>query len=445
MNRRVIRAIAIAVIFISCFFSGAASGFILKTLPDVISAQKDGDTLHDPGPSGGIMVSDKETMMKPFWEAWDILHEYYVDQPIDDSILIEGAIKGLVDSLGDPHTRYSDKESFQDEQDFMEGQEYEGIGAWVDITGDYVQITSPMKGSPADKAGLRPKDLVIAIDGEDMTGIDPDVALDKILGPKDTQVVLTIKRGDQEPFDVSIIRDAVITPMIISEMREDGVAVVQLTQFGDLTTTELKEALADLMPQNPKGLVLDLRNNGGGYVDVCVEVASEFLPRRSVVLIEREGDGKETEYKTSYEGRALDIPMVVLGNEGTASASEILIGALQYYDRALFVGVRTFGKGSMQIQPEISNGGAVSVTIARWLTPAHELIHGSGITPDIDVQISDEDYENNRDPQLDKAVQLILDGVTPQNFVPEPTPTAEPSAEGTVQPTLEPTLSGEDL
>lgn len=430
MNRRVIQVIAIAVIFISCFFSGAASGFILKTLPDVIASQKSDRIPGDTGASGGLAVNSQAKMMEPFWETWDILHQYYVDQPVDDEVLLEGAIRGMVESLGDPYTRYSDAESFKKEQEYMEGEEYEGIGAWVDISGDYVQITAPMKGSPAEKAGLRPKDLVLKIDGEDMTGVDTQEALDKILGPKDTEVVLTIKRGDQDPFDVSIIRAKMVTPMVLSEMRDDGIAYIQLTQFGDLTTRELKEALADLLPQNPKGLILDLRNNGGGYVDTCVEVASEFLPRRSVVLIEREGNGDETEYKTSYEGSALDIPLVVLGNEGTASASEILIGALQYYERAIFVGAKTFGKGSMQIQPEISNGGAVNVTIARWLTPGGDLIHGIGITPDVAVEIGEDDYESDKDAQLDKAAELILEGVKPQDIVREATPTVSPTDEG---------------
>ena len=188
----------------------------------------------------------------------------------------------MLESLGDPHTRYSDPESFQQESDYMSGTEYEGIGAWVDVTGDYVEITSPMVGSPAEGAGLKARDLVIAINGEDMTGIDPSDALQKILGPSGTAVVLTIQREGSEPFDVSIVRQAIVTPMVIWEMREDGIAYVQLTQFGDLTVEELRDALDELMPKNPKGLILDLRNNGGGYVNSCVDVAAEFLPKASL-------------------------------------------------------------------------------------------------------------------------------------------------------------------
>ena len=192
--------------------------------------------------------------------------------------------------------------------------------------------------------------LVIAIDGEDQTGEDLNLSLSKIKGPEGTKVVLTIKRGEEEPFDVEIIRARMTTPMVIWEMRDGDIAYIELTQFGESTVEELEKAIDELLPQEPKGIVLDLRNNGGGYVDACVSVAEEFLPKGSLVLIEKNGDGTLVDYKTRFTGQAQDIPMVVLGNDGTASASEILIGALQYYHRAIFVGTQTYGKGTMQIQ-----------------------------------------------------------------------------------------------
>ena len=438
-RHHLVNIFAIIVILVCCFGTGFSTGAIIAAVPQLVEQFKPGtelpevglavpNILSDAGNSGGVSRSNDRIRFDPFWEAWDIVHEYYVDQPLDDNSLMEGAIRGMLESLDDQHTRYSDPESFQKESD-ISGEEYEGIGAWVDISGDYVKITSPMKGSPAEGAGLRAKDLVIAIDGEDMTDVDTEIALDKILGQKGTTVVLTIKRGDLEPFDVSIVRAAVVTPMVISEMREDGIAYVQLTQFGDLTVEELQRTLKEVLPQKPKGLILDLRNNGGGYVETCVSVASEFLPKNSLVLIEREGDGRELEYRTRGKPSiSADLPIVVLGNEGTASASEILIGALQYYERAVFVGVQTYGKGSMQIQPELSNGGAVSVTIARWLTPAGELIHGIGITPDVVVEMTEEDYANDVDPQLDKAVEIILTGELPAE-TDQPAPEMEATPE----------------
>ena len=417
MTQRVLRIIAIVVIFVCCFMMGFSTGFIVERFPDFVTKVRSyqdyagtADFLTKVATPYAESDVDQDELFKPFWEAWDVIHTYYVDQPLDENSLMEGAIRGMLESLGDPHTRYSDPESYQKEVDYMSGEEYEGIGAWVDVTGEYVEISSPMVGSPAEAAGLKPHDLVIAINGDDMTGVDPSDALQKILGPKGTTVTLTIQREGVDPFDVTVTREAIITPMVISKMLEENIAYVQLTQFGDLTVEELRQALEDLIPQNPKGLILDLRNNGGGFVNTCVDVASEFLPEKQKVLTEKDGDGTETDYLTKqYGGRALDIPMVVLGNEGTASASEILIGALQYYERAVFIGVKTYGKGSMQIQPKLSNGGAVSVTIAKWYTPGRELIDGVGIEPDIPVEITDDDIEKGNDTQLDKAIEYLLE------------------------------------
>ncbi len=436
MKDKSIKIVAIVVITVSFLAIGFSSGVIIGSLvgraPVEVSAAGNGVLAQidfgELGNTGNVDGSEDtgtagpdEMNMEPFWEAYDILKEFYVDQPLDNDALVEGAIEGMVKSLGDPHTRYSDAESYQAELAYMEGEEYEGIGAWVDLSGDYVRVTSPMRGSPAEAAGLRPRDLVIAIDGEDQTGEDLNLSLSKIKGPEGTKVVLTIKRGEEEPFDVEIIRARMTTPMVIWEMRDDDIAYIELTQFGEMTVEELEKAIDELLPQNPKGIVLDLRNNGGGYVEACVSVAEEFLPKGSLVLTEKNGDGTLVDYKTRFAGQAQDIPMVVLGNEGTASASEILIGALQYYNRAIFVGTQTYGKGTIQIQPELSNGGAVSVTIARWLTSGGDSIHDAGITPDIVVELTEEDYKNEIDTQYNKAVELLLQGVKPEDIelVPE--------------------------
>lgn len=437
MKDKSIKIVAIVVITVSFLAIGFSSGVIIGSLigraPEKVSAagsgvlsQIDFSELSNIGNADAevdVETTEPEEMdMGPFWEAYEILKEFYVDQPLDNDALVEGAIEGMVKSLGDPHTRYSDAESYQAELAYMEGEEYEGIGAWVDLSGDYVRVTSPMRGSPAEAAGLRPRDLVIAIDGEDQTGEDLNLSLSKIKGPEGTKVVLTIKRGEEEPFDVEIIRARMTTPMVIWEMRDGDIAYIELTQFGESTVEELEKAIDELLPQEPKGIVLDLRNNGGGYVDACVSVAEEFLPKGSLVLIEKNGDGTLVDYKTRFTGQAQDIPMVVLGNDGTASASEILIGALQYYHRAIFVGTQTYGKGTMQIQPELSNGGAVSVTIARWLTSGGDSIHDAGITPDIVVERTEEDYKNEIDAQYNKAVELLRQGVKPEDLEPIPAP-----------------------
>ncbi len=358
-----------------------------------------------------LTAEDQALLFQPFWQAWDIVHEEYVDQPVDDSVLMRGAIKGMVEALGDKHSSYMDPDQYRQASESLEG-EYEGIGAWVDLTGDYLTIISPIPNTPAEKAGLRSGDKIIGIDGEDMTGIESTIVHKKVLGPAGSSITLTILRENEDtPFDVTIVRAKVVVPSVVSEMREDGIAYVQLVQFGEKTTSELKEQLNDLMKQDPKGLILDLRNNGGGYRDTAVQVLSEFLPRNEVAMLEEFGDGTVQKFNTEGRGQALEIPMIVLVNEGSASASEIVAGALQDYGRAQLLGVTTYGKGSVQVWlPLDDNQGAVRVTIARWLTPKSRQINEVGLTPDIVVEISDEQYAAGEDPQLDQAVEILLQG-----------------------------------
>ncbi len=345
---------------------------------------------------------------KPFWETWDLVHSSYVDQPVDDTTLMRGAIRGMLDSLGDPHTSYMSPEEFDQANTALEG-EYDGIGAIVDITGEYLTIVSPMPGSPAEKAGLKVGDVIIAVDGEDMTGVDGNIVLSKVKGPAGTQVKLTIRReGVEQPLDITVTRAKIQQSSVTYRMLDSGVAYIQLSNFGDKTTQDLKSALKELLAQNPKGLVLDLRYNGGGYLETAVEVTSQFINSGNV-LLEEYGDGTRTEYSALKGGLALDIPMVVLVNEGSASASEITAGALQDAGRAKLVGVTTYGKGTVQNWTALKDKqGAVRITIAHWLTPKERQINGKGLTPDVEVQMTEEDYTAGRDPQLDKAVELLL-------------------------------------
>jgi carboxyl-terminal processing protease len=349
---------------------------------------------------------DLKGLFDPFWESWKLLHENFVDQPLDDVALMRGAIQGMLAATGDKHTSYMDPEQFKQANTEMEG-EYTGIGAWVDTTGDYVEIISPMKGSPAEAAGLQAQDKVIAINGEDMTGIPGDLVLQKILGPAGDTIVLTIRRGE-ETFDVSITRAVIQIPVVEYEMREDGVGYVALYTFNELATEKLREALKDLLAQNPKGIVFDLRGNGGGYLVTAVEVTSEFL-KDGVVLYEEYGDGTRDSYPVKKGGLATEIPLVVLIDEGTASAAEITAGALQDYGRAKLVGKTSYGKGSVQNWiPLKSEESGVRITIARWLTPNGKQIDGVGLTPDLVVEYTQEDFDAGRDPQLDAAVELLL-------------------------------------
>lgn len=342
----------------------------------------------------------------PFWETWSLLHENFVDQPLDDVALMRGAISGMLAATGDKHTTYMDPTEFEQANASMEG-EYEGIGAWVDTTGEYVQIISPMKGSPAEAAGLRANDIVIAVDGEDQTGVPGDLVLKKILGPAGEAVTLTIRRGE-ETLEFTIIRAKITVPVVDYRMLDNNIAYLALYSFNDQATSQLRAALKELMAQKPAGLIFDLRDNGGGYLSTAIDVVSEFIPS-GVVMYEEYGDGTRDAYTAKRGGRATEIPLVVLVNEGTASASEITAGAIQDLGRGKLVGVRTYGKGSVQNWiPLTTEKGGVRITIARWLTPKGTQISDIGLTPDLIVEMTEEDYAQGRDPQLDAAVQLLL-------------------------------------
>ncbi|MCG2785261.1 MAG: S41 family peptidase [Anaerolineae bacterium] len=364
-------------------------------------------TLSTPEGADEGTPADLQTLFKPFWEAWELVHNQYVDQPVDDVALMQGAIRGMLASLGDQHTSYMDPQEFTDANAGLEGT-YEGIGAYVDTSGEYLTIISPIKNSPAEAAGLRPGDRIIAIDGEDMTGIQPELARRRVLGPAGSVVELTVSRGDEpEPLIFEITRAQIVVASVEHEMFENGIGYIKLNTFGDTTSNELRTALEEIMANKPRGLVLDMRNNGGGYLQTAVEVASQFIPE-GVVLIERYGDGREDTYDARSGGLATDIPLVVLVNQGTASASEIVAGAIQDYERGKLVGMTTFGKGSVQIwNPLSDNQGAVRVTIAKWLTPLERTIHEIGLAPDFEVDLTEEDFEAERDPQLDKAIEVL--------------------------------------
>jgi len=368
-----------------------------------------------------------ETLFIPFWEAWTIIHNQYVDQPVDDVKLMEGAINGMMESLGDKHSTYMDPQTYTDANSQLAGS-FEGIGAYVDTTTDFLTIISPIPGSPAEKAGLQSGDKIVKIDGEDMTGINAELVRLKVLGPAGSTVKLSISRdGTSELLEISIVRDKIVVKSASGKMLDNNIAYVQVTTFGDNTTSELKSTLTELMANNPQGLVLDLRNNGGGYLKTAVEVISQFVPS-GVALIEKSGDGTQTKYDVEPGGLATDIPMVVLINEGSASASEITAGAIQDYNRAKLVGVVSYGKGSVQNWIPLSNDqGAVRVTIARWYTPNDRTIDKIGLTPDVYVAMTVEDFKAKLDPQLDAAVETLLATIN-NTAVPtsQPTPEATP-------------------
>lgn len=394
---------------------GFAAAHLLEEKTDPIPATDEmADLGLNPGSreaAQGGTPEELEELFEPFWQAWDLVHEDYVDQPVDDELLMQGAIRGMMEALGDEHSSYLDPELYEQNNARLEGEEYEGIGAWVNITGDYLTIISPMPGSPAEQAGLRAGDQVIAVNGKDMTGVDGETVRQQMIGPRGTRVTLTILRdGEDEPFDVTITRRNILVPSVDARfLEEENIAYVQLLTFGADTTGDLRKELRALLAERPDGLILDLRNNGGGYLHTAIEVASEFIDD-GILMYEEHSDGSMTEFDAREGGLATEIPMVVLINEGSASASEIVAGAIQDRERGLLVGVTSFGKGSVQNYTPLANEqGAVRITIARWLTPDKRQIHELGLEPDVVVEVTEEQFESGEDPQLEKAIDLLLE------------------------------------
>lgn len=358
-------------------------------------------------PGSVATPANTEELFEPFWQSWDLVHDIYIDQPVDDEALMQGAIRGLMDSLGDQHSSYMDPDQYRQANLPLQGG-YEGIGAWVDPNAEYLTIISPMPDSPAEEAGLISGDQIIAVDGEDMTGIDGNLVIRKVLGPAGTSLTLTVLReGDPEPFDVTLKRAHIEIPAVESEMLEDDIAYIKLFNFSATATEEISDALKELIDQEPQGLILDLRNNPGGERDAAVEIASQFVSE-DVIMYQEYGDGSRDTFETVKGGQAKEIDLIVLVNEGSASGSEIVAGVIQDYERGALVGTTTFGKGSVQNWvPLVEDQGAVRVTIARWLTPNGRTIHGSGIEPDYIIEMTEEDFEADRDPQLNKAIELL--------------------------------------
>jgi carboxyl-terminal processing protease len=376
-----------------------ASSVLQETVEDILETKPPQET---------STPADLEQLFEPFWQSWDLVHDLYIDQPVIDEMMMQGAIKGMLESLGDQHSSYMDPDQYRQANIPVEGS-YEGIGAWVDATSEYLTIVSPMPDSPAEKAGLLPGDQIIAIDGEDMTGIDGSLVIRKVLGPAGTSLTLTIFReGEPEPFDVTLERARIEIPSVEYEVLDGDIAYIKLFSFSGNATEEFAAALEDLMDQEPVAMILDLRNNPGGERDTAVEISSQFIGE-GVIMYQEYGDGSRDSFEAVKGGLATDIPLVVLINEGSASASEIVAGAIQDYERGTLVGMVSFGKGSVQNWiPLVDDQGLVRVTIARWLTPKGRTIHELGVEPDIEVEFTEEDFLNELDPQLDKAIEILI-------------------------------------
>ncbi|MDD2785821.1 MAG: S41 family peptidase [Patescibacteria group bacterium] len=371
-------------------------------------------------PLGGTL-SDTSLQFSQFWELWKLLKlKYYQDA--SEEKMFYGAMQGMADSLGDPYTTFFEPVIAKEFSDSLKG-EFEGIGAEIGVHNSQLQIIAPLPDTPAEKAGLMAGDYILDINGTSTEGMSTDEAVSLIRGPKGTDVTLKIGRlpvavkssttkkstttaaaAEPNVKDYKITRDTIIVKSVNLTWPKDNIAMIEVTNFNEDTDTTFKSVVAEALAKNPKGIILDLRNDPGGYLDRSTVVAGAWVGDQTVVSERRKGKIVDA-YQGSGDPVFKDIPTVVLVNQGTASAAEIVAGALQDYGLGELIGMKTFGKGSVQDYSDFSDGSAIKITIAEWLTPKGRSINKIGIQPDIEVDRTADDYDQNRDPQLDKALE----------------------------------------
>jgi len=344
-----------------------------------------------------------------FWSAYNKIKASYVDtKKIDNQKIIYGAISGMADSLGDPYTAFFDPEDAARFEQDLSGS-FEGIGAEVGIRKDLLTIIAPLEGTPAQKAGLKSGDIILKIDGKDTTNMTSDEAVNLIRGKKGTDVVLNIYREEwQDAKDITITRGTIKIDSMKWELKEGDIAYIHIYQFDQALPYDFRTAGLEILSSPAKKIVLDLRDDPGGYLEVAQEISGWFLENGQTITVESFGDGRQSvTYKAQGNGSFSDYPTVVLVNEGSASASEILAGALRDNRKVQLVGQKTFGKGSVQEVHYLSDGSFLKITIAKWLTPNGSSISEVGLEPDVKIELSDQDIKDKKDPQLDKALEII--------------------------------------
>ena len=344
-----------------------------------------------------------------FWKVWDVLKEKYVDSSkLDAQKLFYGAIKGMLAATGDPYTNFFDPEENKKFNEDITGS-FEGIGAEIGIKGGVLTVIAPLEGTPAEKAGLRAGDKIVKIGDKNTADLTIDGAVDLLHGKKGTEVKMTIFReGEQDTQEITIIRDVINVKSVKFEEKEGEIAYIKISRFGETTFKEFGEALTQTKNNNSKGIIVDLRNDQGGYLETAVEIGSKMLPKGNIVVMEEDRNGKRNNLLAKGGDELSEIKTVVLINEGSASASEILAGALrENRDNVTLVGKKSYGKGSVQELVKLTQGTSMKVTIAHWLTPKGNQINEKGIDPDVKIEFTNDDYNNNKDPQLDKALEIV--------------------------------------
>ena len=359
---------------------GSLLTLVLMTYPGITSQTSPGEGLL----ASITGSSQQKNELKKIETAMDLISKnYYKD--VDRTKLIDGAINGMMESLGDPYSNYMGQETAAQFEESIEGS-FTGIGAEVSSQDGNVVVVSPIKGSPAEKAGIRAKDIIMSVNGESLQGLELNKAVNKIRGPKGSSAKVQVKRaGSIEPIEFTIIRDDIDLETVYAHMEDGGIGVINITQFSLNTGERFKEELAKLEKQNMKGLIIDVRNDPGGVLQVVIDIAEQFVPKGKVIVQVEDKNGKKEQSKSN--GSSKPYPITVLMNKGSASASEILAGALQQSAGATLVGENSFGKGTVQTSydKQMGDGSLLKITIAKWLTPNGDWIHEKGIKPDIAV------------------------------------------------------------
>lgn len=399
--RRVFLAIILAVILATSFFSG-------------ILFEKLKDKSNIVGLRPLINITPKEPQgvdFNLFWDAWSLLHEKYVDKDkLETQNLVYGAIEGMVNAAGDPFTNFLKPDLSKKFKEEIKG-EFGGVGIEIGMRKNQLTVISPIKDSPADKAGIKAGDKIIKIDNKDATGVTVQEAVSLIRGKRGTLVILTVLRdGLPKTKEFKLTRDTIKIPTVDLKFIGDNenIAHLQVYSFNENVDADFRKVAQQILSSRADRIILDLRNNPGGLLDSAIYLASWFLNEDDVVTIEKFGDGREDVFKAENIGSLKHLPIVILANKGSASASEILAGALKDNRKVTIIGEKTFGKGSVQEVFNMTDSkSTLKITIAKWLTPSGISINENGINPDISVEMKDDDSENRKDPQLDKAVDIV--------------------------------------
>ena len=407
MNKK-LKAFILIIFFVAIAFSGYKVGFfagkesILRLPPSyLINTEKPIEI------GGGADFS-------VFWEAWRKLEmDFLKKEKIDYQEMIYGAIKGMVTSLGDPYTTFFTPKETEELEEELSGK-YEGVGMEVGIRDKKVIVISPLEGTPAQEAGLKPGDKILKVNDTFTENLSLEEVVKIIRGPKDTEVTLLIQRESWTgPKEVILKRTVIKIPTLkweIKEIDDEEILLIKIYQFNKILPQEFRNASFEILGSQARKIILDLRNNPGGYLEVAQYIAGWFLEKGDVVVWQDFGEGKERKaYKAQGSSEFSKYPLVVLINEGSASGAEILAGALRDVRNVKLIGEKSFGKGSVQEQIFFKDDSSLKVTLSQWLTPNGDSIDGKGLVPDIEVEITEEDWEENRDPQLKKALEIIKD------------------------------------